>query len=195
MRIHRRGGGKGFQFLVGQRDKQQAVAAGEAANAVDHQRGACGVGEIGKDDDERAPLEPLRQCCQRQREIGLARFVVQRGGGAEQAVKMGGRGDERRGQLHPRGKAEQCGTVAALERDIGGGERGGNSAIKPRQAAHRVAHRLTAIKREDDLVVALGLVFAGIQMGVAGGNLPVDAAAIHAGLVFGQGFKRGAFAA
>ena len=70
---------------------------------------------------------------------------------------------ERSHQLGLVGEAEQRDPVAALERDIGGHQRRRDGAVDPRQPVDRLAHRLAAIEREHDLVVALGLVLAGVE--------------------------------
>src|SRR5690606_36070763 len=132
---------------------------------------------------------------QRQREVRLARRVIKPGGGNLQYVE--GARTEREGgeQTRPVGKAEQRHPVAMLERDISRRERGGNRAVDARQAIHRLTHRLAAIEGEDDLVVALGLVLAGIEPGVPRAGLPVDPAAIHPRLVFAERLELAAFAA
>ena len=55
-------------------------------------------------------------------------------------------------------------------------------------------HRAAGVEREDDMVVALGAIFLGEEVGVARRLLPVDRAAVHARAVFGQRIEFGAFA-
>ena len=85
--------------------------------------------------------------------------------------------------------------VSAAQRDERGGERRGDRAVDPRHAVDRLAHRAAAIEREDDLAVALGLELLGVELAVARRGLPVDVAAVDAGLVLGQRLEFGPLAA
>ena len=102
-------------------------------------------------------------------EVGLLRAVIERGGGFLQAAEIARGGDEGAQHMGPRAEAIERDAVLRTERDPCSGERCGDCPVDSRQAADRLAHRLSAIEREDDLVVALGLVFLGIEPGVAGG--------------------------
>ena len=164
----RLGCGDIFQLLIGQRDEDHQMPRDEPRDRFDHQFGAGGIGEIGKYHHQRSPCETTGQSRQREGEIGFLGVVVKPSGGTLQPVEIAGVADERAGEFRPRGKAEQSDPVAAFQRDIGGGERGGNRTINPRHAANRFAHRLPAIEGEDDLVVALNLIFLGIEVRVAG---------------------------
>src|SRR5690606_23877393 len=58
-----------------------------------------------------------------------------------------------------------------------------------------LAHRLAAVEREDDLVVALRLVLTRVEAGMPRARLPVDSAPVHARFVLAQGLELRAFAA
>ena len=91
-------------------------------------------------------------------------------------------------------EGEQADPVAVLQRDEGGEQGGGDRAVDPRHAGDRLAHRPAGIERQHDLVVALGAIFLGDQLGVAGRLLPVDRAAVHALAIVGQRLELGALA-
>ena len=103
--------------------------------------------------------------------------------------------NERRHHLWALREAEQRNLVAPFQRHIGASQSGRDSPVNPREPIDRLAHRLAAIESENDLIVALALVFPCVEVVVAGACPPINSPAIHPRFVLGQSLELSAFAA
>ncbi len=67
-----------------------------------------------------------------------------------------------------------------------------DGAVEPFEAPQRLTHQGAGVVGQDDVVIALGLVLAAIELHMPGGRAPVDAAVILTGVVFAQAVVFGA---
>jgi hypothetical protein len=158
--------GEPGQIGIGHDHEEHAMAFEQPPEALDHDLRAGRIGEIGKDHDQRAALQPGGQRGHREGEIGLLHVIVERRRAALKLRKS--RGAPRTAKARgPGGKPEDRHAILRLERHPGRGQRGGHRPVEPGQSGQRLGHRLPAIEGEHDLVVALGLVFLGEQAAMA----------------------------
>ena len=79
--------------------------------------------------------------------------------------------------------------------DVGEQQRRRHRAVDARHPADGFGHRPSAIDRQHDAVVAFDAIFLRQQFDVARRRVPVDRAAVHSRLIFGERLELGAFAA
>ena len=160
---------------------------GQPVQRLDHQIGGNLVDEIREQHDQRPPRHLGVEIGQGQGVIALLDRIGQGAQLVFQHVEAVRPGQHRPDRLGPRAEAEGADVIADLQPGIAEQQARIDGPVQPFQPGQRLAHQPPSVEGQHDMVVALGLIFARIELHVPRGRAPVDAAMVLRGVVFAQG--------